>query len=452
MKTTNEDTIVAIASPYGLGGIAIIRLSGSSAISIADAFFCANSKKKLKDSVHAKMNFGSFLLDGFVEKGYAVVFFAPKSFTGETVVEFQVHGGTLIAEKIVEKCKSLGARVAAKGEFSKRAFLNGKASLDSLEGMIDMIESESEAELRAASMLKEGALFRAIENIEKTLIDVLSEIEVAIDYPDEVEEFTTIKKVCDAAKDATKKIDDLIKTKQAGKLIRNGVRTIIVGKPNVGKSSLLNAILGEDRSIVTDIAGTTRDTVRETFVIDGIKFSLLDTAGIRETSDLIENMGVERAKKSASEADLVLFVLDASTDYAEEDRKIKSLLNEKNTILVLNKVDSKQNDSVKNVYDNWAGNKIMISAKIGKNVPDLVKKMVEFAKSNAIDGFVVTNERHALALENAKASLEKIDTTLSLDVAAFCIKTALENLGEITGKTCSEEVVKRIFERFCVGK
>jgi len=451
-KTTKSDTIVAIASPHGLGGIAIIRISGSSAVTMADAFFCANSGVKLENAEHAKMNYGSFALDGFVEKGYAVVFFAPKSFTGETVVELQVHGGTLIAEKVIEKCKSLGARVADKGEFSKRAFLNGKASLDSLEGMIDMIESESEAELRAAAMLKNGELFRSIEKIESELVDAVSEIEVAIDYPDEVEEFTTIEKVCSASKNATKEIEKLLKTKQAGKLIRNGVKTMIVGKPNVGKSSLLNSILGEDRSIVTDIAGTTRDTIRETFVIDGIKFSLLDTAGIRETNDVIESIGVEKAKKSIAEADLVLFVVDAASDINLEDKQIEKLTNKENTLLVVNKIDSGIKNSVNKFFDEWSGEKVLVSAKTGKEIETVFDKMVKFAKRKSIDGFVVTNERHAAALENAKSSLDKIDEKTNLDVAAFCIKSALDELGKITGKTCSEEVVKRIFERFCVGK
>ena len=452
MKTINSDTIVAIASPHGLGGIAIIRLSGPSAILVADEFFCANSGIKLKNAEHAKMNFGSFYLDGFIEKGYAVVFFSPKSFTGETVVELQVHGGTLIAEKVVEKCVSLGARIADKGEFSKRAFLNGKASLDSLEGMIDMIESESEAELRAAAMLKNGTLFRAVEKIEKSLIDAVSEIEVAIDYPDEVEEFTTIEKVNNVAKNSANEIDGLIKTKKAGRLVRSGVKTMIIGKPNVGKSSLLNAVLGEERSIVTNIAGTTRDSVRETFVIDGIKFSLLDTAGIRDTSDVIESIGVERAKNSINEADLVLFVVDASTTISKEDKEIATLVSKDNTILVVNKVDEKKDASVQNFFDKWPSDKLFVSAKNGTDIDALFSKMVKFAQKNSIDGFVVTNERHAAALENAKTALEKIDLKTNLDVAAFCIKLALDELGKITGKTCSEEVVKRIFERFCVGK
>ena len=451
MKTTS-DTIVAIASPHGLGGVAIVRLSGPSATQVADAFFCAKSKIKLKDAQHAKMNYGSFDLDGIIEKGYAVVFFAPKSFTGETVVELQVHGGTLIAETVVEKCKKLGARVADKGEFSKRAFLNGKASLDSLEGMIDMIESESEAELRAAAMLKNGALYKKIEEIEKNLTDALSEIEVSIDYPDETEEFTTINKVVNSCASAKDEIEKLIVTKKSGKMLKSGVKTMIVGKPNVGKSSILNAILGEERSIVTNIAGTTRDAVSETFVVGSIKFCLLDTAGIRETEDIIEQLGVKRAKQSIEEADLVLFVLDAGREFDAEDEKIFKLVENKNTILVVNKSDLKKEISVENVYNKWNKKKICVSSSCTEDIEKLKTMMVEVSKYTSIDGLVVTNERHLTALENAKKSLDEVNAKMQLDVAAFCIKTALDELGKITGKTASEEVVKRVFERFCVGK
>ena len=449
---TNNDTIVAIASPHGMGGISIIRLSGPSAANVADDFFCAKSGVKIKDSKHAKMNFGTFDLDGVIEKGYAVFFKNPKSFTGEDVVEFQVHGGTIIAEKIIEKCKKLGARIADKGEFSKRAFLNGKASLDSLEGMIDMIESESEAELRAASMLHNGKLYKELEKIESNIVDVLSEIEVAIDYPDEIDEITTIEKVVKISKQEKEKIDQLLKTKASGKMLKNGVRTAIVGKPNVGKSSILNSILGEDRAIVTDIEGTTRDTLHETFVINGVKFSLVDTAGIRETSDIIESIGVKKAKQNITEADLVLFVIDGTRKLDYNDKEIEELSKNTKSILVLNKIDEKLNNDVKQFFDTWQGDKIEISAKSGLNVDKLIQKMLNHAKYNSVDGFVVTNERHIAALEAASDNLAKINNKQNLDLAAFCLNSTLIEIGKITGKTASEEIVNRVFSRFCVGK
>lgn len=419
---------------------------------MADAFFCAKSGIKIANAEHAKMNFGTFDLDGIIEKGYAVFFKNPKSFTGEDVVEMQVHGGTMIAEKVVEKCKKLGARVANRGEFSKRAFLNGKASLDSLEGMIDMIESESEAELRAAAMLHNGKLYGKIEEVESALVDLISEIEVAIDYPDEVDEVATIEKISIEAEIQKKSIEELLKTKNAGKMLKGGVRTIIVGKPNVGKSSILNAILGEDRSIVTDIAGTTRDAVRETFVIDGIKFSLMDTAGIRQTSDVIESIGVEIAKKNIKDADLVLFVVDATRGLDYDDTEIGELSKNLKTILVVNKTDEKIAADVENFYEMWKGEKVFVSAKTGKNMDKLAEMMVKEAKLNNVDGLVVTNERHVAALEKAVENLSKINNSLNLDVAAFCLNSALVELGKITGKTASEEIVNRVFSRFCVGK
>lgn len=448
----NNDTIVAISTPHGLGGIAIVRLSGPSATKVADAFFCAARNKPLSKCAHAVMNFGRLNLDGVVERGYGVVFFAPHSFTGEDVVELQVHGGTIMAEKVVAECIKHGARIADRGEFSKRAFLNGKASLESLEGMIDMISAESEAELRAGSMLQNGELKKVLDSIEESLTSALAEIDVTIDYPDEIDEEITAKKVCDCAASAKAKIDKLLQTKKIGRLIKDGVKTLIIGKPNVGKSSVLNAIVGEERAIVTDVAGTTRDVVKETFVLNGTKFVLLDTAGIRETSDKVESIGVERAKQNVEIADLILFLIDGSEDISDEDKQIFDLVANKNTILVLNKTDKKQNAHAKEFFDAFEGKKVAISTVLGDGMDKLIELMQLVAKTQNIDGVVVTNQRHVDCLAKASEELGKVDTQMSMDILSFELKTALTELGKITGKTASEEVVAKVFSKFCVGK
>lgn len=447
-----NSTIVAISTPTGTGGIAIIRLSGPSAISIADEFFCAKSGVKLKDAQHAKMNFGTFNLKGVQEKGYAVVFFAPNSFTGELVVEMQVHGGSLIAETIVKECVARGAKIAGKGDFSKRAFINGRASLDSLEGMIDMISAESEAELKAASSLYSGKLKEKVEQAENILLEAVAGIDVGIDYPDEVEEEPTIKETYKKVQEAKKIIAELLKQKKQSHMLKDGVYTLILGKPNVGKSSVLNAILGENRAIVTDIAGTTRDIIKETFVYDDVKFQILDTAGIRDTKDIIEKIGVDRAKENIARADLVLFIIDALREIENEDKEILNLVKDKNLVAVLNKTDKKVNATTREFFNNIKAKKVEISAACDKGIDNLLFAMKQASFGLNAPETILLNQRHIEALESTENELAKVKENQSLDILAFSIKSALNFLGSITGRTASEEVVNKIFSKFCVGK
>ena len=449
---TENSTIVAISTPHGIGGIAIIRLSGASAIDIADEFFCANSKIKLKNSQHGKMNFGTFNLDGIYEKGYAVVFFSPKSFTGENVVEIQVHGGYLIAEKIINKCIKLGANMAEKGEFSKRAFVNGKATLDSLEGMIDMINAESESELKAAAAIYSGKLKEQIDDIEQKFINALSSIEASIDYPDEIEELPTKESIKNLLMEVKSKLENLLLFKNQRQILKNGVMTLIVGKPNVGKSSLLNSILGEDRAIVTDIEGTTRDIIKETFVFEDVKFQILDTAGVRNTENIIEKMGVNQAIQNINLADIIIFVLDASKPLSDSDYKILNLLKEKKYILVLNKTDQYINKEVNDLFDKFSGDKVKVSALSGKGIEELLKLMKKNSHYCETSGALLVNKRQTDSIEEVLKIINKIDYSASLDLLAFELNKCLNELGKISGKTASEEVIKNIFSKFCVGK
>ena len=368
------------------------------------------------------------------------------------VVEFQVHGGILIAKKIVEECIKRGARLADKGEFSKRAFLNGKASLDSLEGMIDMINAESESELKAAFGLYSGTLKKTVEVIENELTEALAGIEVGIDYPDEVDDLPTKDMVMETIFNARGKLEKLIETKKLGKTIKDGVLTLILGKPNVGKSSLLNAIIGEDRAIVTEHAGTTRDIVKETFIYDGIKFQLLDTAGIRDSKDEIESIGINKAIENINIADLILFVIDSNQKLTNEDLKIYQQCNDKNLILVFNKTDKLQNKQAGDFFDNFNGDKIKISTYLAEGIDDLLKIMKSKVEGKTESNVILVNERHIKALELAKSNLERIRKDFSFDIIAFEIKKALDELGKISGKTVSEEVINKIFSKFCVGK
>lgn len=447
-----DDTIVAVATPYGVGGISIVRISGPSALKIADDLFCAKNGKSLNKAIHGKLNYGTIKIGEIREVGLAVVFFKPKSFTGELVVEFQVHGGILIAKKIVEECIKRGARLADKGEFSKRAFLNGKASLDSLEGMIDMINAESESELKAAFGLYSGTLKKTVEVIENELTEALAGIEVGIDYPDEVDDLPTKDMVMEIIFNARGKLEKLIETKKLGKTIKDGVLTLILGKPNVGKSSLLNAIIGEDRAIVTEHAGTTRDIVKETFIYDGIKFQLLDTAGIRDSKDEIESIGINKAIENINIADLILFVIDSNQKLTNEDLKIYQQCNDKNLILVFNKTDKLQNKQAGDFFDNFNGDKIKVSTYLAEGIDDLLKIMKSKVEGKTESNVILVNERHIKALELAKSNLERIRKDFSFDIIAFEIKKALDELGKISGKTVSEEVINKIFSKFCVGK
>ena len=443
-----QSTIVAITTPIGTGGVAIVRLSGASAIKIADKLFSSRGKKP-SEFLARELVVGKFEYHGFFEQCMCVVFVAPNSFTGENVVEFQCHGGIKIAEKILSACLESGARMAQNGEFSLRAFLNGKLSLSEAEGMIDMINAETDAELSAGYKLMSGKLTKKVREFEASLVDCISELEVSFDYPEEDIEYSSREDIKKRLNKLKIEIGALIDSYQTGNIIKNGINVVICGKPNVGKSSLLNALLKKDKAIVTSVAGTTRDSIEDTFEINGVKVNIVDTAGIRETTDKVEKIGVQNAKKKLAGADLVLFVVDGSTPLDAEDEEIYRKVKKQKHLIVVNKADKKQAINIDGA--------IVISSKKGENLKALTDAIYEKTVKGEIyaSNLVVTNARHVECLKRAQKSichaLAEIDSQ-TLDLISIDLNEAYTAIGEITGDTSNEKILDSIFSKFCLGK
>lgn len=442
-----NDNIAAISTALGAAGVAVIRISGDTPLTVAEKLFKPLGKISVGDFEPNKMYVGEINADDFCDFGMCVFFKAPRSFTGENVVEFHTHGGTAIVKGVLKKILASGARLAERGEFTKRAFMNGKLSLSSAEGLIDMINSETESGVRAGYALYREKLTAKITEMQNVLLDAVSQIDVDMDFPEEDLEATSEARVRDDLGNVLAQTEKLISTFRTGRVLKNGVKVGIVGKPNTGKSSLLNALLSYDKAIVSGIAGTTRDVVEGAIDVDGVRFNLYDTAGIRDTDDEIEHVGVAMSEKTVKECDALLFVADAG-DITEEDEKIYASVKDKNVIFVVNKTDlSDEKDERADVY---------ISAASGENVEELKKMLYE-----RVVGKVDTNadylceERHLAALSEAR---DKISSALSvlgkepLDILAIDVRAAWQSLGEITGKTATEEIINNIFSKFCVGK
>ncbi len=460
-----KDVIASISTPLGRGAIAVVRMSGKGCLEIALKIFHLSKFDDGKASLgvnkqpqkgHQERNvlprfmyFGKLDLDGVFEECLMVYFKAPFSYTGEDVVEFQVHGGVLLAQKVLEKCLSSGARLAEAGEFSKRAFLNGKISLDKAEAIIGEINAETEGELRSNLQVTNGRLANEILQEQNDLTTLLAEIEVGMDYPDETEETELKTDVFEKLREIKEKNLKILQNSESAKYLKNGINVALVGKTNVGKSSVMNALLGEDRAIVTDIQGTTRDTVTESLLWNGVKINLVDTAGIRETADVVESLGIAKSKQSMSTADVVLFVLDGSEKETEEDRQIEEMLQGRNVIVVVNKSDKKRIAKKRD-------NEIEISALVGKNIDKLKKQIVDMVIGEKVDvnALVLTNERQCKILKEANDLLENILQTnfQTLDVLSMLIKQVWQTLGKITGNTENEDIINLIFSKFCLGK
>lgn len=445
----NEDSIVAISTPIGNGGISIVRLSGNTCFSIADKMF--TSKKQQPSSFEdRKLYLGTITTSQFKEKALCVIFKAPNSYTGENMVEFQCHGGVKIAQGILRECLQNGARMAKNGEFSMRAFLNGKMTLEETEGMIDMIQAKSDAEVRAGYALLNGELAKKTTVMQNELTDILADIEVSFDYPEQDMEYTTAQKTKQRLQQIVKDITSLLQTSHQGKIIKHGIQTLIVGKPNVGKSSLLNALLGEEKAIVTSIAGTTRDIVEDSYEYKGLRVELIDTAGIHETEDVVEKLGIDKAKKYINQADIILFVLDMSVPYTKKDEAIYQLIQNKKYIVVKNKQDAK-------IWDKNFTHQVEISALTKQGINELKEKIYTYAQDTSVaqNEIILTNERHIACLQQAKQNIENALQTIdeiSLDAISVDLHLAWEALGEITGTTANEEIITAIFSKYCLGK
>ena len=437
--------IVAVSTPMGAGAISIVRLSGDGALDIARKVF--SCKQNIEPR---KVILGTFNYNGIKEKCLLVYFKAPNSYTGEDIVEFQCHGGELLTREVLKALIDNGASLAQNGEFTKRAFLNGKVSLDSAEGVIDVINAGTEAELKAGYNLMSGKLLNMVKGLQDALTDELASIDMTLDYPEHDDEGETLLHTGKVLEDIEIKLKEILSTAETGKLIKSGVNAIILGKPNVGKSSLLNALLGEDRAIVTDIAGTTRDTITETISYKDIKINFIDTAGVHDSTNLVEKIGIDRTKKALDSADIVLLMLDSSSELSTEDKELLKLTENKKRIILLNKMDKKK------ALDLPLEN-ILISAKDGINIDKVKEAIYNTFASGKIDtsGLILTNVRHIEALKNALEICVKAKDACknqTADIVSFMLKELWAELGKITGETETESIIDAIFSKFCLGK
>lgn len=445
-----SDIICAISTPLGKGAISIVRMSGQNCLKIAEKIFSAKSLS-YENIIPRMLYLGYFdLQDGTKEHCLMVYFKAPKTYTGEDIVEFQVHGGTVLTQKILSVLIKFGARIATPGEFSKRAFENGKISLDEAENIIAEINAESESELKASLSLSDGKLKGRIKALQNKIIENIAQIEATLDYPEEDFEKSAKDKIFADIKDVENEINKFILDSETSRFISKGINVAIVGSPNVGKSSLLNALVGEDRAIVTDIEGTTRDILNESIAYKGIKINFIDTAGIRNSDDKVEKIGIEKSKQSLNNADVILWVIDGSRQLSESDNEIERLLKNYNNVLVI------VNKSDKDRICEKMPNEIVISALKEKNIEKIKEKIYQMVINEDIDynKMIIINERQIEILRECVDILDELKEAknASMDIVAMLIKKLWNTLGKITGECENEQIIDLIFSKFCLGK
>lgn len=452
------DTIAAISTPKGEGGIGIIRISGDKSFEILDKIF--KPKNPNKDLGFYQFNYG-FIYDGekVIDESMVVRMKAPKTYTCEDVVEINCHGGQFVTQKVLELVLKNGARHAEQGEFTKRAFMNGRIDLSQAEAVMDLIQGKTEKSISLSLDQLRGDLRDKINSFKKALLDITAHVNVVLDYPEEGIDDPLPVELRDNLEAVYEEATRLIESYDKGKKIKEGIKTVIVGKPNVGKSTLLNSLLREERAIVTHVAGTTRDVIEEVINIKGIPLVLVDTAGIRQTDDIVENIGVEKSKEFIEKADLVLLVLDASRELEDEDREVINQINEnhKKVIVLLNKIDLERKiDLDEYNFENI----VEISAQKNVGIEDMEEKIYLFIVDEKVEDssekLIITNVRHKTALEKTKDAIrnifETIDMGLPMDLISVDLKEALDSLSEITGEISSEDILDHVFGNFCVGK
>ncbi len=454
-----DDTICAVATAIGNSGINIIRVSGKDALSEARKIFLPLKRRK---TVKPRYMYLGDIFDGdtFVDKVLGVYFKAPFSYTGEDVFEIHCHGGVHSSKQIMDLLIRNGVRPAEAGEFSRRAFLNGKIDLSQAEGIADQIGALSEKGARNAALQMKGALYEEIRTEQGRLTDIIARIEAVVEYPEENLEDQVSLEVTPEITEIRDNLSALRNSYESGKVLKEGARVAILGKPNVGKSSLMNAILETDRVIVSDVPGTTRDVVTEYFVYKGIPLIFSDTAGIRETEDEVEKIGVDRSRNALKEADIILFVLDSSDEITKEDIDIYSdaIGTNAKTLVVLNKTDLENRDSKCSIEDSFGQDYIEISAKENKGIDGLLDRIYDMVitDSSTGEGLMITNSRHAYSLSKAIGSLDDaisgLNDGIGFDLVSIDLHDAWISIGEITGETLDETIIDRIFEKFCLGK
>ncbi len=455
-----EDTIAAIATPPGEGGIGIIRISGDDAKNILQKIFVPANPSNIDNR---KMSYGTIvdpLSQKIIDEVLCVYMKGPKTYTVEDVVEINCHGGMVPLRRTLELALKYGARMAEPGEFTKRAFLNGRLDLSQAEAVIDVIKAKTDKTFDVAMNQLEGNFSKKIKEIRKKLVDILVNITVNIDYPDEDIEEITYERLEKDLISVDEAIGKLLISADTGRIIQEGLNVAIIGKPNVGKSSLMNSLLNEARAIVTEIPGTTRDTIEEHLSIRGIPVRLIDTAGIRETDDMIEKIGIEKSKESFNQADLVIFIIDSSRELGQEDREIIDLIDQQKTIIVLNKVDLTQvvfREEIEKMLPETALIETSMEKQQGIDlIEDKIVEMVYGGSVSQSDSIMVTNVRHKNILESAKNSIvDAIEMTKRNEALEFIeidVNSSYENLGEIIGETVQDDIINEVFARFCLGK
>ncbi|MGT2957828.1 tRNA uridine(34) 5-carboxymethylaminomethyl synthesis GTPase MnmE [Streptococcus bovimastitidis] len=458
MSITREfDTITAISTPLGEGAIGIVRLSGTEALDIATKVF---KGKDLKQVASHTINYGHIInpqTQEILDEVMVTVMLAPKTFTRENVIEINTHGGIAVTNEILQLLIKNGARMAEPGEFTKRAFLNGRVDLTQAEAVMDIIRAKTDKAMNIAVKQLDGSLSQLISDTRQEILNTLAQVEVNIDYPeyDDVEEMTTAL-MREKTQEFQTLLENLLRTAKRGKILREGLSTAIIGRPNVGKSSLLNNLLREEKAIVTDIAGTTRDVIEEYVNIKGVPLKLIDTAGIRDTDDVVEKIGVERSKKALNEADLVLLVLNASEPLTEQDRTLLNLSKEANLLILLNKTDLPEQIERQELPDDL----IPISVLKNENIDMIEDRINQLFFDNAglveQDATYLSNARHISLIEQAVQSLQAVNDGLEMGMPVDLLQVDLtrtwEILGEITGDAAPDELITQLFSQFCLGK